>query len=49
MTFADYWTVLAILTIAIALMSVGAAILHAVGEERLARWLRLPYEQGKDE
>jgi hypothetical protein len=49
MTLADYLDVLSILTFAIVFMSIGAAILHAIGEERLARWLRLPYGQGEDE
>ena len=45
MTFQDWYDVLTILTFAIVFMSLGAAVLHGLGEKRVARWLRLPYEE----
>lgn len=49
MTLKDYLDILSILTFAIVFMSIGAAILHLIGEERIAHWLRLPYFTGEDE
>ena len=49
MTIRDYLDIVSILAFAVVFGCIGAAILHVVGEERVARWLRLPYGQGEDE